>query len=83
MLGSLLNLVVASAIGVAALPSAEKLNILEGRGLFSPIATSNPSGISGGTVQTASDGAPVASFFAGIKPPVRISTQLALTWVNW
>ncbi|GFP55649.1 hypothetical protein ACSS6W_008979 [Trichoderma asperelloides] len=69
MLGSLLNLVVASAIGVAALPSSEKLNFLADRGLFSPIATSNPSGISGGTVQTASDGAPVASFFAGLKPP--------------
>lgn len=75
MLGSLLNLVVASAIGVAALPSSEKLNTFAERGVFSPIATSNPAGISGGTIQTAADGAPLASFFAGLKPPVRMNSQ--------
>lgn len=71
MLASLLNLVIASAVGVAALPNGAKLSNLAGRGLFPPIATSNPAGISGGTTATGADGAPVASFFAGTKPPVR------------
>ncbi|TFB04105.1 hypothetical protein CCMA1212_004165 [Trichoderma ghanense] len=69
MLASLVNLVIASAVGVAALPNGAKLSNIAGRGLFAPISTSNPAGISGGTTATGADGAPVSSFFAGLKPP--------------
>lgn len=75
MLASLVNLVVATAVGVAALPNGGKLSNIAGRGLFAPISTSNPAGISGGTTATGADGAPVSSFFAGLKPPVRINSH--------
>ncbi len=43
---------------------------LSARGLFGPIATSNPAGIAGG--QVACDSPPLSSFFAGLRPPVML-----------
>ncbi|KAK5994100.1 Glucan endo-1,3-beta-D-glucosidase -like protein [Cladobotryum mycophilum] len=71
MIGSLLPRLLASAAIVSALPSAwvdnDNLNSFGKRALFPPISTSSPLGIPGGSI--ANDAPPVASFFAGLKPP--------------
>ena len=68
MLGSLFAALLASP--VLAGSAGEAVNAFAKRNLIGPISTDNPSGIAGGTVSVASDGIPVSSFFAGLKPPV-------------
>jgi hypothetical protein len=45
-------------------------HVLEERNILGPISTNSAAGIAGG--QIACDAPPVSSFFAGLKPPVRI-----------
>lgn len=82
MLGSLLPLLAASAAFVGALPSGNALNgdssfhVHEKRAALAPISTDSAASIAGGQIACGSP--PVSSFFADLKPPVRISVFVLL-----
>lgn len=66
----------ASAVVAGAAPGdGAAHNFLKGRGEFGPISTNSAAGIAGGQVQC--EAAPVSSFFAGLKPPVRSPPQIS------